>query len=366
MGWHCGIAIDGGTTNTRARLVFGRQIIATARRAIGVRDNLPGRTRESPETGCDQKLATTELKGDRSRLVQAIRDAIDDLLQSNSPLTHQVGSVAPLRPEYIVAAGMLSSEMGLVAVPHVDVPAGPDKVARGVTLAQIREISELPIYFIPGIRTPADEGPDGWFTADVMRGEECETWGAYAMLSQSGEIQSGEWHAFLWPGSHTKLVEVDGEGRITRSYTSLAGELLQVVAAHTLLAASLPGELPDEVDRDAAEAGGRAVAHDGLGRAAFLVRIAMLTQALNAFERASFWIGAVVRSDLDSLVRQPILAPRRPVWIGGREPLRSLYVRWLDRLHAGAVTPLDDALSDSVSALGALEVLSHRIALDRP
>ncbi len=36
---------------------------------------------------------------------------------------------------------------------------------------------------------------------------------------------------------------------------SLAGEFLQVVAKHTLLAASLPGELPDQVDRDAAEAG---------------------------------------------------------------------------------------------------------------
>jgi 2-dehydro-3-deoxygalactonokinase len=231
-------------------------------------------------------------------------------------------------------------------------------------MTHIPEISELPIYFVPGIRTPGSNGLDGWFTADVMRGEECETWGAYTMLRQAGAFDSEGWQAFLWPGSHTKLVEVDSAGRITRSHTSLAGELLQVVATHTLLAASLPGELPDEVDRDAAEAGGRAVARDGLGRAAFLVRIAALTQALRPVERASFWIGAVVQSDIDSLARHSILAPGRPVWTGGREPLRSLYATWLGRRHLGMVAPLDSALADTASALGALEIVSRRFVLD--
>jgi len=304
-------------------------------------------------------------KGDRALLAQAVREVLDDLLHPTSPSADTATTDRPLRPEFIVAAGMLSSELGLLAVPHVDAPAGPDDVARGVTMTHIPEISELPIYFIPGIRTPGSDGEDGWFAADVMRGEECETWGAYTTLQQAGAIDSEGWQAFLWPGSHTKLVEVDDAGRITRSHTSLAGELLQVVAKHTLLAASLPGELPDEVDHEAAEAGGRAVARDGLGRAAFLVRIAALTQALSASERASFWIGAVVQSDVDSLARHSILAPGRPVWIGGREPLRSLYATRLGRRHLGMVASLDNALADAASALGALETVSRRFVLDR-
>jgi len=260
---------------------------------------------------------------------------------------------------------MLSSELGLFSVPHVDAPADLADVAAGLAMIHIPEISELPIYFIPGIRTPASDGVDGWFAADVMRGEECETWGAYTTLRRTGQIEAGVPQAFLWPGSHTKLVEVDGEGRITRSHTTLAGELLQAVAKHTLLAASLPGELPDEVDRDAAEAGSRAVARDGLGRAAFLVRIAALTQALRATERASFWLGAVVQSDVDRLARHSVLAPGRPLWIGGREPLRSLYTASLARRHPGEVRALGDELAETASALGALEVLSRRFALDR-
>ena len=157
-----------------------------------------------------------------------------------------------------------------------------------------------------------------------MRGEECETFGAYASLCAEGRIDSGRATAFLWPGSHTKLVEVDADGRITRSYTTLAGEILQAVARHTLLAASLPAAWPEKLDSEALSAGGRAVARDGLGRAAFLVRIAALAGALDARARASFWIGAVVAADVDALAGHPILEPGRPVFVGGRDPLRAL------------------------------------------
>ncbi len=171
---------------------------------------------------------------------------------------------------------MLSSEVGLVAIPHLSAPAGLDDLARGVAVVSLPEVAEMPIYVVPGVRTPAGDGTDGWFEADVMRGEECETLGAYAALAARGRIEPGQWPVFLWPGSHTKLVEVDPSGRITRSHTTLAGELLQAAARHTLLAASLPEALPDDPDPDAAAAGARAVERDGLGRAAFLVRIAAL------------------------------------------------------------------------------------------
>ncbi len=73
---------------------------------------------------------------------------------------------------------MLSSEVGLIAVPHVIAPAGLEDLARGVAIGRIPELVERPIYFVPGVRTAAADGLDGWFQADVMRGEECETLGA--------------------------------------------------------------------------------------------------------------------------------------------------------------------------------------------
>jgi 2-dehydro-3-deoxygalactonokinase len=150
----------------------------------------------------------------------------------------------------------------------------------------------------------------------------------------------------------------------------LAGELLQALARHTLLAASLPETLPDEVDHDIAAAAARAVESQGLGRAAFLVRIAAVAQIFKPIERASFWIGAVVADDVNNLARHPILMPGRPVWVGGRQPLRSLYAARLVERRAGIVAPLDESLAESASARGAMQIAGRRFlfdgALDHP
>ena len=325
------VALDGGTTNTRARLIHGDRIVATARRAVGVRDAVfdPG-----------------------SRpLALAVRDAIEEV-------TSVLGDV---RPGLIVAAGMLSSEVGLTAVAHVEAPAGIDALARGVAVRLLPEVVDRPIVFVPGVRTPPAPGVDGWAEADVMRGEECETIGTWMRLAAGSSAamahdEPGLAAVFVWPGSHTKLVAVDGLGRILRSYTTLAGEMTAAMARHTLLATSLPRDLPDEPDLAALDAGARLATREGLGRAAFLVRIAALTEALGPDARASFWLGAVVADDVAHLARHPMLDGPIPVRVGGRQPLRSLYARWLGERHAGPVIALDDEVADHASALGALAI----------
>ncbi|MGE3822447.1 MAG: 2-dehydro-3-deoxygalactonokinase, partial [Isosphaeraceae bacterium] len=287
------VALDGGTTNTRARLLVDGQIVATARRSVGVRDSVLS-TRSSP-------------------LGEAARDAIGEVLQHG-------GGVSP---DAIVASGMLSSEVGLAAIPHVPAPAGIEELASAAREVTLSEISERPILFIPGVRTPAAPGVDGWAAADVMRGEECETFGALTMERLVGPI------VFLWPGSHTKLVEVDAAGRIARSTTSLAGEITSALAGHTLIAASLPDALPESPDPDAAAAGLRLGASEGLGRSAFLVRLAALGDVMTPERRGAFWVGAVVGGDAAHLARHPILSGGLPLVVGGREPLRGLYARAL-------------------------------------
>jgi 2-dehydro-3-deoxygalactonokinase len=330
------VALDGGTTNTRARLVRGDRIVATARRAVGVRDAV--------------------LAPGRSPLAAAVRAALDEVCRA-------AGGV---EPETIVAVGMLSAEVGLSAVPHVVAPAGLEELARGVAVRRLPEVAERPIAFVPGVRTAADPGRDGWAAADVMRGEECETLGAWTLLRRAVPPGSAAAEApivFLWPGSHTKLVAVAADGRIARSQTTLAGELTAALARHTLLAASLPDDLPDDPDAEALEAGARLVQRHGLGRAAFLVRIAALTRALEPDQRAAFWIGAVIADDVDHLARHPILAGPVPVWVGGRQPQRALYARRLGACHRGPVAMLDDDVVDRASALGALAIVRRHEVL---
>jgi 2-dehydro-3-deoxygalactonokinase len=352
------IALDGGTTNTRARLVHGSRVVATARRAVGVRDTVLSDPRSSPALNPAEGAAAR-----REGLVRAVREVIEEVAGDRASEGQGGAGEGPgsgPRRAYLVAAGMLSSEVGLVAIPHVPAPAGVDDLAKAAVFVNLPEIDDRPILVVPGIRTPAAEGRDAWFASDVMRGEECETFGAHAALLAEGRIAPGQASVFLWPGSHTKLVAVDVEGRITGSFTTLAGEMLQAVARHTLVSASLPGALPDEPDPVAAAAGARAAEHHGLGRAAFLVRIAAMTGTLEESARASFWIGAVVASDLEGLAGHAILEPGRPVFVGGREPLRSLYADGLSRRHDGPVVALHDRLAEAASALGACAVAARR------
>jgi 2-dehydro-3-deoxygalactonokinase len=354
------IALDGGTTNTRARLLHGSRLVATARRAVGVRDTVLERPPSRP-------AAAPPAAGpaNREALVRAVREVVEEVRgawEKEAIAGRSAGGAPGLA--FLVAAGMLSSEVGLVAVPHVLAPAGPDDLARASDIASLPEVDERPILIVPGVRTPTAEGPGGWFDSDVMRGEECETLGARAALIAGGRLAPGQSSVFFWPGSHTKLVEVDSQGRIVRSFTTLAGEILQAVAQHTLLAASLPRVLPDQLDRDAAREGAIAAERHGLGRAAFLVRIAALTSTLDEQGRASFWIGAAIAADVTSLADHPILAADRPVFVGGREPLRTLYTSGLARRRAGTVVALDDSLAETASALGACAVAERRRVLD--
>jgi 2-dehydro-3-deoxygalactonokinase len=354
------VALDGGTTNTRARLLHGPRLVATARRTVGVRNTVL----DEPSTRPAGAL-TAAGPANREALVRAVSEVIEEVrgVWEKEAMADRGAGEAP-GLAFLVAAGMLSSEVGLFAVPHVSAPAGLEELACASQFVSLPEVDERPILIVPGIRTRAAEGPGGWFESDVMRGEECETLGAHAALVADGRIEPGQGSIFLWPGSHTKLVAVDSDGRIVQSFTTLAGEILQAVAQHTLLAASLPRVLPDQLDRDAALEGAMAAERFGLGRAAFLVRIAALGGTFDEKGRASFWIGATIAADVMNLADHPILGAARSVYVGGREPLRTLYSSGLARRHAGPVNALDDPLAEAASALGACAIAERRRMLD--
>ncbi len=315
------VAIDGGTTNTRARLLVDGRVVGTVRKSVGVRDAV--------------------LQGARSKaLAGCVLAAIDEVVELG-------GGHAP---DQVVAAGMLTSETGLAQVDHVPAPAGLRDLVLGSRLLFEHEAWDRPILFVPGVKTGPAEGPEGWMAADVMRGEECETFGAIAQRGLKGPF------AILWPGSHTKLVSVDHDGRIAGSFTTLAGEMFAALSTHTLLRASLPDEPPDLHDRLVVRRAGEIVAREGLGRAAFLVRVAALLNSMSQQDRSSFLLGAVVADDAENLARNHRLAGNIPLYIGGKQPLRALYADQLARRRSGLVEALDEETCENASALGALAV----------
>src|SRR5262249_43085685 len=155
------------------RLLHGPRLVATSRRAVGVRDSVLTDPHPRPTPAASGPA-------NREGLVRAVREVVEEVRRHMGQETRpgQGPGAVEVRPAVIVAAGMLSSEVGLVAVPHVPAPAGLEELARASGFVSLPEVDDRPILVVPGVRTPAGEGPDGWFEADVMRGEECETLGA--------------------------------------------------------------------------------------------------------------------------------------------------------------------------------------------
>lgn len=322
------IAIDGGTSRTRVRTLRAGEIVADISAAVGVRD--------------------AALSGSASPLKDRLAEAIPKAL----------AAVPPGEPAPIVVSGMLTSEVGLEAIPHALAPVDCDTLARAATWRTFEEITPNQMLLIPGVRTPAGPEAEGWMSADVMRGEECEV---FALWREAPPLP-GHGALYLIPGSHTKLVAVDPVGRITSSHTTIAGELLAALSGHTVLAASLPPRLPTTPDPSWFAGGARHARESGLGRAAFGVRLAAISGQGTPEQRASWLVGAVVGDDVDHLVRHPLLRDRAEaiLTVGGAEPLRSLYAANLAESWPGRV--VTSPLGDTAAATGASLIASRRLA----
>ena len=142
------ITVDTGTTNTRVILWnSSRKIVATSQAKVGVRN--------------------TAIEGNNNRLKEAVKGCLESVLQEAN-LTY-----ADVR--IIIASGMITSNVGLVEIPHCVVPVSIAELATAVKCISLPEVCPLPITFIPGVKNSADSINLNNFEAmDIMRGEEVE------------------------------------------------------------------------------------------------------------------------------------------------------------------------------------------------
>src|ERR1035437_8830073 len=233
------ITIDSGTSNTRAKLWQDGRLLAKSFAEVGVRD--------------------TVISGSRQKLQMGVRQAILEAAQTAGIDIREVG--------LILASGMITSNVGLCEVPHVIAPAGIKNNVGAVDLSTYEAM-------------------------DIMRGEEVETFGLIEQLKLQGPA------IFVLPGSHSKFISIDVGNRVTACLTTLAGELLDIITGHTILAGALGRSFAQEFDELMLLEGARCAKRVGLGRACFSVRILELFSATNANQRANFLLGAVLATDL--------------------------------------------------------------------
>lgn len=288
------ITIDGGTTNTRALLWKGEEPVAAAAREVGVRNN-------------------------------AIADSVSPLREAVKACLEQLRKEAGIsydEVEAVVASGMLTSNVGLVEIPHLTAPVTAEMLARNIKQVLLEDICPLPISFIPGVKNKVPSVTmDNFDRMDMMRGEEVETFAVLRDCSMEGPA------VLILPGSHTKFVAVDASGAITGCLTTINGELLSAITKNTILANSVGQKFvsAEAYDGDMVKRGARAAAKDGLGRACFSGRILNTFVTDDQMKVANFLLGAVLQGDVEALTGSSALSvtPDTQIIIAGKNPLRQ-------------------------------------------
>ena len=183
------ITIDTGTTNTRTFLWDeNRNMIAGEKAEVGVRN--------------------TAIDGNNDRLKKAVHDCLERLLENNNLTYNNISRV--------MACGMITSNVGLVEVPHVTAPAGLKELAQQAKSILLEDVCPLPILFIPGVKNGLpDINMENFAVMDIMRGEEVES------IAIMDHFPKDKPYLLVLPGSHTKFVSVDKEGKMTGCLTTI-------------------------------------------------------------------------------------------------------------------------------------------------
>lgn len=314
------LLIDSGTTSSRVRLAVGDKIVSSVKRAAGAKD--------------------VSITGSSEVLRRALKEAIEEILKDIAMNINDIDA--------IIAAGMISSNVGLYEIPQIAAPIGPTDISQRLVMKYFPDIIDKPIIFIPGVKTGFDRDNRSITEKDVMRGEETEIFG-YMGNKENEDI------LFMHYGSHHKCILLS-DGKIAESRTSITGELLMSIAENTILKSSL---VPlEELDPSAEwfKKGIEAAEVSGFGRALFSTRVLQTMEGRNLQEATSFYLGTLCSLDL-SLVSELMTANIKKVVLYGKELFPKLFKSVLEEKYPNLqVEIVPEKEADLLSAKGAVKI----------
>jgi len=188
------IAIDWGTTNFRAFLMHDDVQVAQINQACG--------------------LLSVGQGGFAGTLQKLIQPWLENY---------------PAAP--IVLAGMVGSQQGWYEVAYAPLPATACSLVERTL--KIATPWGSPAWIVPGV-----SGTSPFGQPDVMRGEEVQLFGLYA-------LHPAAQHYALLPGTHSKHAQMIN-GEIATFSTFMSGELFALLSQHSLLGRALPPQQEDE------------------------------------------------------------------------------------------------------------------------
>jgi len=264
--------IDTGTTNTRIYIVKDTgEIVAKAYRKVGVRD--------------------TAISGSKKALVDGIVACFHDALANGGLREDDIN--------LIFVSGMLTSELGLIDLPHICAPAGTDELVEQCVITNNTDILpfDIPIAFIRGIKNNTPATYDGLISMDFMRGEETQVVGVLRKLKPQMPC------FIIFLSSHTKIISVDETGHITNSMTTMSGQIFEAIKKETFIGKSVAGgdEQKSTHKTDILKAVYRSVNDNGLLRTLMMPRFMEVLMESQSQDRAFCLDAAIACDDMKTL-----------------------------------------------------------------
>lgn len=265
--------IDCGTTNTRIYIVDRQRcIVASGEKKVGVRD--------------------TSITGSRDKLRDGITELFFAILRE--------GNIPEREVDFAIASGMITSEIGLIEIPHLVAPAGLAELSAGILEVNDEAVLPIrrPVYFIRGIRNCYSEHAraQDLREIDFMRGEEVQCIGVIEKFGIKKPC------SIVALSSHTKVMYIDERQRIAASNTTISGQFYEALLNSTNIGKSLvetKGEEPGGYTyEELVDTALDCVEHAGLGRTLLMPRFLQVLLKTNSRERDIFANAAIAADDL--------------------------------------------------------------------
>ena len=303
------ITIDGGTTSTRVNLYRDGEILDTVKLSIGARASIDN----------------------REKYVSEIKAAVDKLVSKNK------GNITR-----ILASGMITSEFGLCNLPHITAPAGVDELHNSMHETVISEISDIPLVFMRGVKLSGKDID----SFDMMRGEETELVGI--MREEYGEC------IYVLPGSHSKIIKTDKEGKIVSFSTMLTGEMIASLSQGTILKDAVDLNC-EKINCEYLLKGYDYAEAAGINKALFKVRI--LKNNFNADKEAvyNFFMGVVLYNEIASILKEEA----KTVVLGGRKQIKEAMTLILKAKSSKNIIELDEKTVEYSTSVGMVKIYEH-------
>ena len=300
------ITIDGGTTNTRISYVDNFSILETVKLSCG----------SNPEG--------------KEKLQKLCADTISDLSKKYG------------NPLCIIGCGMLTSEYGLSEVKHICAPAGISDFHDNMKLINLPDITDIPIYLIPGLKMKGESFLD----VNIMRGEETEIIGLVGSLREDS--------IYILPGSHSKIINADKDGKICSVRSFMSGEMISSLSNHTILKGSV--NLDSLINEKYLKSGYEFTKEHGINESLLKVRTMDIMFGARSDETYSFFIGCILEGEVNEIIK----TEEKHVFIGGQTKLKEALKILLDEYSEKEIYAYPDEDCTNASIKGMIKIFEYK------